>query len=70
MSPSTIRRVFRLGVIELGEDYVAYWNRSSSGRIALSPEQVNRWREWFENETYSSVGKRLAGLADEFSLFD
>ena len=45
-----LRRVFRLGVIELGEDdtgyFVRYYNRTASGRHNLDAEGYLRWRKW------------------------
>lgn len=44
-----IRRVFRIGVIEVGDGYVRLYNRTSDRTVTLTPEQEARWRDWIAN---------------------
>jgi len=45
-SQAVVSRVFRLGKMTLGPGYIAYENRTASGRVTLTPEQEKKWREW------------------------
>lgn len=43
---TTLRRVFRIGVILVGEGFVRLYNRTSDRTVTLTPEQEARWRAW------------------------
>jgi hypothetical protein len=41
-----VRKLFRLGWIEVGPGYVRYWNRTAGGMVRLNVAQERRWRAW------------------------
>ena len=44
-APATIlRRVFRLGCVEVGLGYVRLVNKTNDTTVTLTPEQEQRWR--------------------------
>jgi hypothetical protein len=44
---TTMRTVFRFGVLEIGLDYVRVFNRTSdTGRVMMPPAAMIRWRVW------------------------
>ena len=57
---TTVSRVFRLGKITIGDGFLAYENRTASGRVQLTPEQEQRWRDWMYG------GNKQGGGGDGF----
>ena len=55
-----LRGVFRLGVIEVGQGFMRYTNRTASGNISLNTEQEARWRKWMLSQKYAGISQRLA----------
>ena len=53
-----LRRVFRLGGIEVGEDWVRYFNRTAKGGpYRLTPAQAEKWRAWMIRQGAQMVGE-------------
>jgi len=43
-----IRKVFRMGVLELGKDFFRHYNHTSSTEVKISEAQFEKWKEFLE----------------------